>query len=178
MKTATVILLIVLASAQAFGQKKSKEDPKDLKIDSLTTANALLLLKIDSLSNGMVAYTGLYNAIKENVIHYNFDPTRSEFLIDSLKATRDSALLIAPPTSVNTLLTDSLNMLKYENKMLRNAVDSMKTVVSEKLSAANNMEIEKAKAVLNLRQLKELYDAKIITDAEFIALKKKYLEKL
>lgn len=178
MKTATVILLIVLASAQAFGQKKSKEDPKDLKIDSLTTANALLLLKIDSLSNGMVAYTGLYNAIKENVIHYNFDPTRSEFLIDSLKATRDSALLIAPPTSVNTLLTDSLNMLKYENKMLRNAVDSMKTVVSEKLSAANSMEIEKAKAVLNLRQLKELYDAKIITDAEFIALKKKYLEKL
>ncbi len=178
MKTAAAILLIVLASVQAFGQRKSKEDPKDLKIDSLTTANATLVLTIDSLSNEMVAYTGLYNAIKENVIHYNFDPTRSEFLIDSLRATRDSALLKAPPTSVNTLLTDSLNLLKYENKVLRTAVDSMKIIVAEKLSAANSLEIEKAKAVFNLRQLKELYDAKIITDAEFIALKKKYLEKL
>ena len=178
MKTAIAILLIVLASAQVFGQKKSKDDPKDVKIDSLTTANATLSLKIDSLTNQMVAYTGLYNAIKENVIHYNFDPTRSEFLIDSLRATRDSALLKAPPSSVVTLLNDTLNMLKYENKVLRNAVDSMKTVVAEKLSAANSMEIEKAEAILNLRQLKELYDAKIITDAEFIALKKKYLEKL
>ena len=178
MKTAAAILFIVLASVQAFGQKKSKDDPKDAKIDSLTTTNATLSLKIDTLSSQMVAYTGLYNAIKENVIHYNFDPTRSEFLIDSLKATRDSALLKAPPTGMTTLLTDTLNMLKYENKMLRTAVDSMKIVVAEKLSAANNIEIEKAKAILNLRQLKELYDAKIITDAEFIALKKQYLEKL
>ena len=39
-------------------------------------------------------------------------------------------------------------------------------------------EIEKAKAITMLKQLKELFDTKIITEAEFIAMKQKYLNKL
>jgi hypothetical protein len=39
-------------------------------------------------------------------------------------------------------------------------------------------EIDKAKSISSLKQLKEMVDAKIITEAEFIALKKKYLDKL
>ena len=39
-------------------------------------------------------------------------------------------------------------------------------------------EIDKAKVVATLKQYKELMDAKVITEAEFIALKKKYLDKL
>ena len=39
-------------------------------------------------------------------------------------------------------------------------------------------EIDKAKTVTILKQYKELVDAKVITEAEFIVLKKKYLEKL
>jgi hypothetical protein len=45
-------------------------------------------------------------------------------------------------------------------------------------AAVPKEDIEKSNAVSSLIQLKELYDNKIITQAEFIASKKKYLSKL
>jgi hypothetical protein len=39
-------------------------------------------------------------------------------------------------------------------------------------------DLESAKAISALKQLKELLDAKIITGAEFLLMKKKYLDKL
>ncbi len=39
-------------------------------------------------------------------------------------------------------------------------------------------DIENAKVITGLKQLKELLDEKIISDAEFITLKKKYVMKL
>jgi hypothetical protein len=46
------------------------------------------------------------------------------------------------------------------------------------MEAINTVDVDKVKAVSNLKQLRELLDSKIITEAEFTLLKKKYLEKL
>ncbi len=104
MKKLLIFLALILVISQAFGQRKSKEDPKDAKIDSLTTYSKSLSLQLDSVNKELVKYVGLYNTIKDNVIHYNFDPTRSAYLIDSLKASRDStASLLVGPKSTGTI---------------------------------------------------------------------------
>ncbi len=177
MKKLLIFLALILVISQAFGQRKSKEDPKDAQIDSLTTYSKSLSLQLDSVNKELVKYVGLYNTIKDNVIHYNFDPTRSAYLIDSLKASRDStASLVVGPKSTGT--SDSLAVLIRENTALKAAVDSIRTAWGIEKAAISQEDIQKAKAVNNLKQLKELYDAKVITEAEFISLKKKYLENL
>jgi len=97
MKILFMSLALLLVTFQISGQKKSKVDPKDAQIDSLNMTVKSLTLKLDSvtvqrdsLSGELVKYLGLYNTIREKVIHYSFDPTRSAYLIDSLAAKRDS----------------------------------------------------------------------------------------
>jgi hypothetical protein len=174
MKKVIMLLVLFLVMTQTFGQRKSKVDPKDAQIDSLTTYSKKLSLQLDSVNKELVKYVGLYNTIKENVIHYNFDPTRSAYLIDSLKASRDSTstLLIAPVPS------DSIRILVIENTTLKATIDSVRKAWGIERAAISQEDIVKAKAINNLKQLKELYDNKIISEAEFIAMKKKYLEKL
>jgi hypothetical protein len=161
MKTLFTLVLIILVSFQAVGQKKSKVDPKDAQIDSLTLLSKNLTLKLDSVSLELIKYVGLYNTIKEKVIHYNFDPARSSYLIDSLKASRDSsyALLSVLPKSPSQ-------------------ADSMQVTPATNITAIPSDDIEKSRAISSLKQLKELLDNNIITEAEFIAMKRKYLEKL
>jgi hypothetical protein len=177
MKKTVVFISLILSVSVAFGQKKSKEDPKDVQIDSLKKASTTLAVQLDSVSKELVKYVGVYNAIKENILHYSFDPTRAAYLIDSLKASRDSttAKLLAQPKS--TALSDSLAMLVKENKTLKDSLDVTNKSLAQK-NAIPDAEVEKAKTIGNLKQLKELYDAKIISEAEFVALKKKYLDKL
>jgi hypothetical protein len=178
MKYLFTILLVLMASSQAFSQKKGKADPKDAIIDSLTKANEALVLKSDSTSTELVKYLEVYNVVKEKVIHYNFDPTRMSYLIDSLKSARDSAFAMLTTGTQPIAQSDSIKRLKNEIMVLRAALDSTSTIVTVKVESLTSDEIEKAKAINNLKQLKELLDAKIMTDAEFIAAKKKYLEKL
>jgi hypothetical protein len=163
MKILTIFLALLMVSLQAFCQKKSKEDPKDLKIDSLTKATASLTLKLDSVSGELVKYVGLYNTIKEKVLHYSFDPTRSAYLIDSMAAKRDSASAI----------------LALNQRPVIAQTDTIKAVpVALPVSPATAEELERAKALGGLKQLKELLDTKVITDVEFVSMKKKYLDKL
>lgn len=177
-------LSLLLTSTLVFSQKKAKADQKDLKIDSLTNVNKILTfqldsvaIRFDSVSNEMVKYLGLYDAIKEKILHYNFDPTRAAYLIDSLKASRDSSALLFTGIPKSQLPVDSIKILLNENVRLKVKIDSMKTAMA--LNPAVPLEeLEKAKALGNLKQLKELLDAKIITDAEFLSMKKKYLDKL
>jgi hypothetical protein len=184
MKILILILSLFLTSTFAFSQKKSKEDPKDLKIDTLTKVNKTLTiqldsvsLRLDSVSKEMVKYLGVYDAIKEKVLHYSFDPTRAAYLIDSLKASRDSASLVLSGIPKSQLPVDSVNMLLKENVKLMVKIDSLKAALTLNLSVPSD-EIEKAKAVGYLKQLKELLDAKIISEAEFLVIKKKYIDKL
>jgi hypothetical protein len=178
MKILILSLSLLLASTYVFSQKKSKVDPKDAQIDSLKQTSKVLTLQLDSVSRELVKYVGVYDAIKEKVLHYNFDPTRTAYLIDSLKATRDSTsnLLSAAPKSTAT--SDSLYMVLKESTLLKAKIDSIKVVWQKEKSAVPPEELERAKALSGIKQLKELLDTKVITDAEFLTLKKKYLEKL
>jgi hypothetical protein len=178
MKILILSLSLLLISTYVFSEKKSKVDPKDAQIDSLTKVNKSLTVQLDSVSKELVKYVGVYSTMKEKVIHYSFDPTRSAYLIDSLKASRDSTAAILGTGPNSTSCIDSLKALIKENTMLKDSINNMKTSWAKDKASLTQEEIDKAKTIGNLKQLKELLDNKIISDAEFIALKKKYLEKL
>jgi hypothetical protein len=174
MKILIMFLTLLLVSLNSFGQKKSKVDPKDKQIDSLTMVTKNLTLQVDSLTGELIKYKIVYITIKEKVLHYNFDPTRSVFLMDSLQASRDSAYAFLFKSSKSTALADQMSILMSENTKLKTEIDSM----GKKLEAINDEELVRAAAIGNLKQLKELLDSKIITDLEFVTMKKKYMEKL
>ena len=178
MKTFILILFIFLAASPVFGQKKSKGDTKDAQIDSLTQVSKSLTLQLDSAKTELVKYASVYNTLKEKVFHYNFDPTKLSFLIDSLRAYNDSTSLLLSVMPKSGASADSLILLVKENNMLKATIDSMKIAWEKNLVSLSSEEIERSKAISNLKQLKELLDAKIITEAEFIAKKAKYLDKL
>jgi hypothetical protein len=171
-------LALLLASFQASGQRKSKVDPRDAQIDSLTKFSKNLTMQLDSVSIELVKYLGVYNAIREKVIPYDFDPTRSAYLIDSLKASRDSASILLSSSGISTVSSDSIMILLKENTLQKASIDSLKVALERYKTTYSMEELEKAKAVSSLKQLKELLDAKIISDTEFISLKNKYLNKL
>jgi hypothetical protein len=181
MKTSIILLVVVLFTTQAFGQRKSKKetaaaDSCKVQIDSLNKVTQSLTLRLDSVSSELTKFMEVYIAIKEKVIHYNFDPTRSSFLIDSMKASRDSAS--AELFGNRSASSDSISALVKENNILKFKIDSVKVAWARNMEAINAMDVDKVKAVSSLKQLRELLDSKIITDAEFTLLKKKYLEKL
>jgi chromosome segregation ATPase len=174
-----IIFLLLLASVQAFSQKKGKVDPKDLQIDSLTKITVMLTaqldsvtksgqsltMKLDSVSKDRDKYYGVYTSIKEKVIKYSFDPAKTSVLIDSLKTKHDNTF--SELTANTTALSDSIKVLNAENAKLQSKIDNMATA-----------EADKEKAINDLRQLKGLLDEKIITQEEYNAKKTKLLEKL
>jgi hypothetical protein len=166
MKYLIVLLTIMLVFSQAFGQKKSKVDPKDAQIDTLTK-------KLDSVSKELVIYRGVYDTLVKKVVHYNFNPARASFLIDSLKMPRDAAFI-----KLATAYGDTLSVLRKENKAMKASIDFTNSEGEKVKVFMTQEEIDKAKTITILKQYKELVDAKVITEAEFIVLKKKYLEKL
>jgi hypothetical protein len=178
MKTTIIILFIFLAASPVFGQKKSKGDSKDAQIDSLTRVSQRLTLQLDSANGELIKYASVYSTIKEKVFHYNFDPTKLSFLIDSLRAFNDSTALLLSVLPNSGASADSVIILIKENTMLKATIDSMKIAWEKNTMALSSEEIERSKAISSLKLLKELLDAKIITEAEFMAKKMKYLDKL
>jgi len=154
----------MLAAFQGFSQKKKKPDPKDIKIDSLSKVNSTLSVQLDSVSKDQKLYYGLYTTIKEKVILQDFDPAKMPQIIDSLRAGRDATF--AGLTAASASLRDSLALLNQENKDLKAKLDSLTVGVGE----------DKSKLITELKQLKELLDAKIITQAEYDAKKKKVMD--
>ena len=164
MKKLMVFLLILFIALQAFSQKKGKPDPKDLKIDSLSKANAALNVQLDSVSKELKIYLGVYTAVKEKVIKYKYDPAKISVLIDSLKGSRDSTFNTLSGSSAS--LKDSISVLNKENESLKATIKSLQEA-----------EANKEKLVSELKQLKELLDAKIITQAEFDTKKEALMKK-
>lgn len=176
MKT-ILIIAVLLGTLQSFGgEKKSKVDPKDAKIDTLTMQNKSLTLKLDSISVELARYTGMYSVLYDKVFHYQFMPEKTAFLIDSLRSSRDSVSVLTVGTK--SMASDSVLMLLKENKVLMAKIDSVKLAWEKEKTLIPVEDIENAKVITGLKQLKELLDEKIITDAEFITLKKKYVLKL
>ena len=166
MKTLILSLAILLLCSQAFGQKKSKVDPKDARIDTLTK-------KLDSVTKELVKYVGVYDTLKKKVVHYNFDPAKTSFLIDSLSSLSGSSSML-----LTNAYTDSIAVLKKENLALKTSIDFANSDAEKAKLFMTQEEIDKAKVVGILKQYKELVDNKVLTDSEFLVLKKKYLDKL
>jgi hypothetical protein len=174
-----IVLLLLLATVQGFSQKKGKVDPKDLQIDSLTKTTVMLTtqldsatqsgkmmaMKLDSVAKERDLYFGVYKTVSEKVVNYKFDPARTNVLIDSLKTQRDTSL--AELTATSSVLSDSIKVLKAENTKLQTTISNMTTA-----------EVDKEKAINDLRQLKGLLDEKIITQEEYNTKKTKLLEKI
>jgi hypothetical protein len=158
MKKIVILLVMLVLVSQAFSQKKGKVDPEKVAIDSLTKANTALSAKLDSVSKDRERYYVLYTVIKEKVIKYNFDPSKAAFLIDSLKQGRESVLY-----DLNLKMHDTLAELNFENKKL--------------MSELYKADADREKLACELMQLKELLDAKIITEEEFNAKKAIVMEK-
>jgi len=161
-----IVVIFLLAALQGFSQKKKKPDPKDAKIDSLAKVNKTLSVQLDSVSKEKKLYYGVYATIKEKVILSDFDPAKMPQIIDSLRAGRDATF--AGLTAASTSLKDSLSMLNQENKHLKAKLDSLGT------GGASG---DKSKLIAELKQLKELLDAKILTQAEYDAKKKIVMDK-
>ena len=176
MRRLIFLMIIVVFATQAFGQRKGKVDPKDAQIDTLTMQNKGLTAKLDSVSLELARYTSMYGVLYEKVFHYQFLPEKTSFLIDSLRTSRDSASVLL--SGASTLSKDSIMMLMKDNKTLAAKIDSIKLAWEKEKTAIPAEETENAKTITGLKQLKELLDEKIITDAEFLTLKKKYVLKL
>ena len=163
-----VLLLVVL---QGVSQRKKKADPRDEKIDSLTATNALLAVQVDSLAKEQKVYSGMYTTIKEKVLLKDFDPAKLPQIIDSIRLSRDSltSAMGAPVSG----LRDSLAIVNKENLMLKTKIDSM-TVTMNALNASAG---DKTKLMAELKDLKSLLDAKIISPDEYEAKKKIVMSK-
>ena len=164
MKKVVFLFALLCIVSQTFAQKKGKVDPKDLQIDSLRTVNVFLSAQLDSISKEKDVYFGLYKVLKDEVIHYDFDPAKSSFLIDSLKSSRDSASFWI--SSGIDSLRDSIHDLKAECELLQ-----------MQLNEVNLTQSDKALLVTELKQLKELLDLTIITQADFDAKKTLVMDK-
>lgn len=172
MKTLLVMSLILFVSLSSFGQRKNKVDPKDLQIDSLTKVSSALTLQLDSVSAELTKYMGVYSTLTEKVFHYDFDPEKTSFLIDSLRTTRDSTF-----TTESAAFQDSISVLNEKNMSLQTTLDSL-GLGGDPVAAMAIQEQEKASAISDLKDLKELLDTGIITQTEFDTKKQKLLEKL
>jgi len=167
MKTLIVLLTVLLASSQVFGLGKKKADPKDAQIATLTH-------QLDSVSKEMSRYIAMYDTLQVKVFHYNFVPERTSLLIDSLRsAPKDSTFIKS-----SAAYADSMSVLKKENASLKAVISAASNEAEKNKVYMTQEEIDRAKIISILKQYKEMLDAKILTEAEFIPLKKKYLDKL
>lgn len=163
-----IAFMLLLVSIHGYSQKKGKVDPKDVTIDSLTSINTILgtaldsttkvatslSTDLDSVTKELTIYKGMYTTIKDQVVMHDFDPSAIGTIIDSLKTSREAS--ISGLTSSSQTLADSLSVLNKENAALK-----------EMMALLEAEEGNKEKLVAELKQLKDLLDAKIITQEEF-----------
>jgi hypothetical protein len=171
MKTYAFLLLAVLMTIPAYGQKKGKVDPKDVTIDSLIMVNKGLTGQLDSAAMDLDAtlidlaiYKGVYTVFKDKVVKEDFDPANTGMIIDTLMAAREAE--VAELNAQIKSLRDSVTVLQTDNVRLQAALDQM-------VAGTTN----KDEIIEELKQLKELLDAKIITQDEYDSKKVKLLEK-
>jgi len=168
MKTKLSVLFVLLISTVTFTQAQSKKDFEANLAKCTTTKDSIQNLLIglsatyDSINKSCIAYDTMYNAVKDKVLLYDFDPAKMSELIDSLRTGRDETF-----SGITNTLNDSISILVEENIKL-------KELIENKAGESD----EKTKVINDLKQLKELLDAQIITQEEFDAKKAVLLEKL
>lgn len=165
MKKIAFLFILVVVATQVFGQRKKKQEEIDaMTIDSLTQATNELTLQLDSVSKEKELYFGVYTSIKDEVIKYDFDPSKITFLIDSLRTSKDSTSALLLDSSDQ--LKDSLQILRIDNQQLQVKLDSLTQIAPDK----DDM-------VKELKQLKELLDNDIINQEDFDSKRDLILQK-
>ncbi len=154
MKKVIILFFVFACSTLAFGQKMSKEE-MEAKIDTLSKANATLVAKNDTLSNQLVPLQAIYDTLKTHYFKVDF-------------AAKDVKSKMAEYVKQNSTGTDSLLLV---NKELKVQLDSVS-------NSAEARQKEKEQVIRDLEQAKSLMDQGILTEEEFMAIKKKYLPKL
>jgi len=175
MKAKLSVLFVLFIASVTFTHAQSKKDIEqnlsrcNAAKDSIQNLLTGLSASYDSISTAFIAYDTMYNAIKEKVLLYDFDPANMSELIDSLSIEKSSEFTTILNDSLSRLqqVSDSLSLLQQENAELKEAIASM-----------GGDDGDKTKLVEELKQLKELLDAQIITQEEFDAKKVVILEKL
>ena len=74
--------------------------------------------------------------------------------------------------------SDTISVLKKENQVMKASIAFASSDTEKKKVFMTQEEIDQAKTVATLKEYKRMVDEKVITEAEFIVIKKKYLEKL
>lgn len=157
-------MLLLLACMQGSAQRKNKTDPRDAQIDTLNKTNKMLTMQVDSLSKERALYYGLYEVIKEKVLLTDFNPARFDMIVDSVRSSRDSATILAGAPVAG--LRDSLSTMTSQNMQLKEKVDSLSLIT-----------VDKSKLMNELKDLKSLLDAKIITQVEYDEKKRLVMSK-
>lgn len=167
-----VIMIVTVSSTYGQSKKDIENDYAKCIIakDSvqnlyarLSATHESLSKTYDSINKSYLAYDSMYRVIKERVILHEFDPVNTSKLLDSLRASRDLSL-----SGITTVYNDSISALIKENTRLKATADSLAAQ-----NKANDVDV-----VAQLKKLKELLDAQIITQEEFDAKKTVLLEKL
>ena len=167
-----VIMIVTVTSTQGQSKKDMENDYAKCIISKdsvqnlyakLSATHESLSKTYDSINKSYLAYDSMYRVIKARVILHEFDPVNTSKLLDSLRASRDLSM-----SGMTNIYNDSISVLIKENTRLQATVDSLAAE-----NKANGTDV-----VAQLKQLKELLDAQIITQAEFDAKKAVLLEKL
>ncbi len=168
MKTKLSVLFVLLIAVVTFTQAQSKKDIEEnlsqctITKDSIQNLLTGLSAKYDSINKACIAYDTMYNAIKEKVFQDDFDPANMSELIDSLRTGKEVVF-----SGITTTLNDSISLLEQENTKLKATIESLSTGNGD----------DNTQLVNDLKQLKELLDAQIITQEEFDVKKTELLEK-
>ncbi len=171
MKQILIWGLILGFALPVVGQKKGKTDPRDTVIDSMKqassklTADVMYLTKeIDSHKRELGYYAQAHELLKTKVVRHDFAAAALPMVLDTMMAnrTKQTQSLYAQIKS----LQDDVLILQADNNRLQQALESM--------AQAN---ADPDKLAHELRQLKSLLDAEIITRAEFDDKKGKLLAK-
>lgn len=166
-----LLLAILFVLPLAHGQKRGKVDPKDVTIDSLVQVNEGLQALLDSIATETVRlgqevsrYQEVYKIVRDKVVKREFKPSELGVLLD-------------------VYMSDEAEKLKQaqraanENKTRVEILETDNVRLQQALEAAQGAANDKDQIITELKQLKELLDAKIITQAEYDAKKVKLLEK-
>jgi hypothetical protein len=174
MKFSCLLVIMIVTTTSAFAQSKKDLEEANAKciisrdsiqklFTGLSATHESLSKSYDSINKIYLAYDSMYKVIRARVILHDFNPVNTSKILDSLRASRDLSM-----SGITTVYSDSISGLKKQNAKLQSKVDSLQATAKK----------GSTDVVTQLKQLKELLDAQIITQAEFDAKKAILLEKL
>tara|TARA_B100000809_G_C14826177_1_gene419252 strand:- start:53 stop:583 length:531 start_codon:yes stop_codon:yes gene_type:complete len=175
MKILTIIMLITISSGTVLGQSKKEIQSRVSELEEQLNDEKVAHEKT---STTLSRYQVMYDAIREKVLPYDFEPENTSAIIDSLHANRDSTLMNITGRTIN--MADQIDSLNIEIDSHKLEIDSQKFEID---SLQNRVEFltkplsEISEGQLSeLKKIKDLMDSGILTQEEFSERKKVILK--